>query len=97
MIPAHFRRAIEHGVLPIDPSDQCMGLSFKLDTGEMVRLRVPVWSMRSMLAGVRCYLDPAGQASQSPSSSGKPSVDGSTTPGQSVCPPTSSSNAAGAL
>ena len=97
MIPPSFKPAIEHGVLPIEASSQSMGLSFKLDDGTFVRLRVPVGSMRSMVRGIQAYLGPCGDACHSANSSGSPSVDGSTAPGQSVLPPTSSPSAESGL
>jgi hypothetical protein len=76
MIPPSFKPAVEHGVLPVDHATQTMGLSFKLDDGSYVRLRVPVWSMLSMAGAIYAYL-PRQPASRTlcPSCGGRMQLD----------------------
>lgn len=72
-------------------------LSFTVDGGQVLRLLLTPADAAELADSLQTYLARAACASQSASSSGNPSVDGSVIPGQSLCPPTRSSSADSAL
>lgn len=78
-IPSSYRPATWRGTLPCDAGETAV--SFNLGDGSVLRLRLPVDSALHLAESLADYLVEAGYAvrtnSQSRSSSGSPSVDGS--------------------
>ena len=72
-IPPSFNDATWNGTLPVDVAYGEMGVSFNVENGDVLRLRLPVDSARKLAESIRDYLD----ASQSPKSSGIESAPGS--------------------
>ena len=72
MIPESYQSATWRNVTPVD-ADGCMGVGFNVGD-QVVRLKLSVESVRSLLGAAGDYLD---TISQSPTSSGSPQVDGS--------------------
>lgn len=93
-LPRSYEEAEWRGTLPVDGAGR-IGLSFNKADGEIVRLSLDLDSARSVLEMFIEYLaEYQERRSHSDTSSGMPSVEGSTPQeGKEVCPPAKSSAA----
>src|SRR3972149_4714758 len=88
----NWQPATWRGATPYHADTDRMGVFFDLPDGQVIRLAISRESAAHLVGSIMDYLP--GIGSQSLMSSDIPSVEGSTTPGQSQCPPERSSSAA---